>query len=224
MAEECSMDLEKLAEIAQISLEDKIAVRSTITYRKLFISLLKNKTNAEAAITLNISTNALEHILSRNLRKLFITKTKRNTWNNFLNFLLGFKNCARCNDLLPLKAFSKYSKAPDGYSYYCKKCKSVSKQNFTDNNPEYSKNHYLVNKAEYIANAIKYKTRRNLATPPWANLAIIKLIYDCAEGDHVDHIIPLQGELVCGLHVENNLQYLSLKENLSKSNKFITDW
>jgi hypothetical protein len=38
---------------------------------------------------------------------------------------------------------------------------------------------------------------------------------------HVDHIIPLQGELVSGLHIPSNLQIITEQENCSKHNKFV---
>jgi len=65
-------------------------------------------------------------------------------------------------------------------------------------------------------------------TPPWADLKRIRGIYEEAHratkltglGHHVDHIIPLQGELVSGLHVAENLRVLPGPENLSKGSKF----
>ena len=69
------------------------------------------------------------------------------------------------------------------------------------------------------------KARRRAAklkrTPRWADLEKIKQIYvACPKGMTVDHIVPLQGELVSGLHVENNLRYIAPRENSSKGNKF----
>jgi len=70
-----------------------------------------------------------------------------------------------------------------------------------------------------------YQSKRRLIMktqcPKWANLEKIKQIYlNCPIGYHVDHIIPLNNKNVCGLHVEYNLQYLTAKENIKKSNKF----
>lgn len=66
------------------------------------------------------------------------------------------------------------------------------------------------------------------ATPRWADKGAIRAIYiECqkrtaTEGTpyHVDHVIPLRHKLVCGLHVENNLQILSGSENIRKKNTF----
>ena len=58
-------------------------------------------------------------------------------------------------------------------------------------------------------------------TVPWSNLEEIANFYKaCPKGYQVDHIIPLQGENVSGLHVLNNLQYLTRSENASKGNKY----
>ncbi len=64
------------------------------------------------------------------------------------------------------------------------------------------------------------KARVKQATPKWADLkAMYEFYLNCPEGYHVDHIIPLNGKTVSGLHTIENLQYLSAIENLRKSNK-----
>lgn len=70
------------------------------------------------------------------------------------------------------------------------------------------------------------------ATPPWLTRkqkAEIRQLYQIAitmskttgERYVVDHIVPLQGEDVCGLHVPWNLRVTTQEENLKKSNKVL---
>tara|TARA_R110002153_G_scaffold269793_1_gene435691 strand:- start:102 stop:515 length:414 start_codon:yes stop_codon:yes gene_type:complete len=58
------------------------------------------------------------------------------------------------------------------------------------------------------------------ATPPWADLEAIKEFYDnTPPGKNVDHEYAIQGENFSGLHIVENLQYLTPKENSAKGNK-----
>jgi len=72
------------------------------------------------------------------------------------------------------------------------------------------------------ANVMKYRPAKECRVPSWANHEKIKAFYMEAErtGMTVDHIIPLRGQLVSGLHVENNLQLLPGSVNYSKGNSF----
>ena len=71
-----------------------------------------------------------------------------------------------------------------------------------------------------IVNSRRRKVR--LATPKWVDRETIKQIYLAAQkqGLTVDHIIPINHPDVCGLHVPNNMQLITLKENTMKSNRF----
>ena len=81
--------------------------------------------------------------------------------------------------------------------------------------------HYEKHKVRLNAEAAQFVHIRKIRTPPWANIEKIKEIYiNCPDGYEVDHVIPLQGRLVSGLHVETNLQYLTQFENRSKGNRF----
>lgn len=81
--------------------------------------------------------------------------------------------------------------------------------------------------AETLANCRRYQTRKKHAMPPWVDHEAIKTIYrearEMSKRDgiiyHVDHIVPLRGKNVCGLHVPWNLQILPKEENMRKGNK-----
>lgn len=84
------------------------------------------------------------------------------------------------------------------------------------------------------AKGARYRARKATGQPvclPAIELAKIKSIYKSCKSisdksgvkHHVDHIIPLAGKDVCGLHVPWNLQVIPARDNLMKSNKLIED-
>ena len=87
--------------------------------------------------------------------------------------------------------------------------------------------YYQANKGAAIARARKYQMLRKRAMPAWANDFFIKEAYvlaklrEVATGLkwHVDHIVPLTSNKVCGLHCEQNLQVITMAENMAKGNR-----
>lgn len=75
------------------------------------------------------------------------------------------------------------------------------------------------------AKTAKYRANKLKATPIWITdeqLEEIQEIYrNCPKGCHVDHIVPLQGKEVKGLHIPWNLQYLPARINQKKGNRLI---
>ena len=66
----------------------------------------------------------------------------------------------------------------------------------------------------------KRRAAQRNAIPRWADMEKInEFISGCPSGFDIDHIIPLAGDNVCGLHVLENLQVLPKKENNSKYNR-----
>jgi len=88
-----------------------------------------------------------------------------------------------------------------------------------------------LNKHKRLATVLKYKYNKMKATARWDSelteliteeAAHLAKLREKVTGFkwHIDHIIPLQGKNVCGLHVWNNLQVLPAKVNQQKGNKY----
>jgi hypothetical protein len=77
----------------------------------------------------------------------------------------------------------------------------------------------------------KRRAAKRGATPTWANSFFISEAYRLARlrsrlmgyGWEVDHIVPLRHQLVCGLHIETNLQVIPAFANSSKGNRHWPD-
>ena len=80
------------------------------------------------------------------------------------------------------------------------------------------------------------RVRRRLAalqkaSPAWANVEEMRLVYQFAVAlsqatgvaYEVDHIVPVRGKTVCGMHAESNLQVLRAELNRAKSNRWWPD-
>lgn len=87
------------------------------------------------------------------------------------------------------------------------------------------------NKDKCNAHGAKRRAQKFNATPPWTDLNVIQTFYTEAHcltkatgiTHHVDHIVPLISDRVCGLHVPYNLRVIPALENLSKSNSWWPD-
>ena len=85
------------------------------------------------------------------------------------------------------------------------------------------------NRALWSSYSASRQARVELATPSWVDRDAILDIYikasqakrDTGIPYTVDHIVPLKGKTVCGLHVPWNLQIMLHADNASKSNKLL---
>ncbi len=151
--------------------------------------------------------------------------------------------CCECKRLKELS--NKQDRALRSKEYYYK-----NRQSAIEKNKEYAQSNKLVvaerqriwrlknrqriqeyrqrNSGLYAFHAACRRKIVKRQTPTWANVVAIREYYELAarmtrdtgKKYHVDHIVPLKGKNVCGLHCEWNLQVIPASENIQKSNSF----
>jgi hypothetical protein len=120
-----------------------------------------------------------------------------------------------------------------------KERKALMDKNYYEQNKEkvqkylsqYKKTYRKANAGKLNSQEAKRRASKAQRTPVWLNefdwlkiqcLYQLAAMYSKESGQpwHVDHIIPLQGNLASGLHVPSNLQVIPGSVNMSKRNKF----
>ena len=145
--------------------------------------------------------------------------------------------CRKCNADKPASEY--YTRANGTPERTCKACRrsrmyanpnrNANQKRYADANREYYREnvraHMKANPAYY--NARNAQRRASLVSATFGDPQAIDYVYHAAQviadvyggRPHVDHIVPLQGENVCGLHASWNLQLLSASQNASKGNQ-----
>lgn len=166
---------------------------------------------------------------NRMMRKCFAIKLNggKETWFYHFLSIIEHKYCSGCTTIKHLLDFSKdKSNSSLGVSSICKVCRNATQKGQYQKYYDSHQKSYAIHYAEIKARQQLYKGERSLRVPSWYDkqkTAIETFYNKCPEGWHVDHIIPLKGNLVSGLHVLENLQYLSAEDNLQKGNKFTVE-
>lgn len=119
-----------------------------------------------------------------------------------------------------------------------KEQKKIYDHQWIIDHPNYSselhKKWYLENRLEKLAKNKKWdiehpevrklinlrkQKKRRLRIPKFGQEGIVEFYKNCPSDMVVDHVIPLCGKLVSGLHVRWNLQYLTPEINRKKGNR-----
>lgn len=156
------------------------------------------------------------------------------------------KTCLICQSAKPLDTFSPSPNGRGGLHPWCKACvRGYNKARYATGKAPSS---YVRKSAAFIADcappskdktAVKdssvgfrtaerawYRLQKKNRVPPWVKLEDVLPFYEAAARARyfvVDHIVPLHGKHVCGLHVPWNLQLLTPAENSKKGARPATE-
>ncbi len=163
------------------------------------------------------------------------------------------KICTDCNELKDYENFSPLKRGRGGVAAKCKPCTAKRTKAWVEANPdknaariaEWRKNNKDKIREQVRAwrdsrpgaaasHTAKRKSAKLQRTPPWLSkeqraeiekyyAEAMRLTQILGEQYEVDHIVPLRGKKVSGLHVPWNLQVIKGSENARKHNKFTVD-
>lgn len=153
------------------------------------------------------------------------------------------KICGKCGETKPLTEFHTNGKRP---MYQCRACRKqydaarwaqaprlrstiamLSRFFDKERHTRYARKS---SKKGGTARSAMHHARKMKAIPMWLTVGKVMEVYAEAakrraagELCHVDHIVPLKSNLVCGLHNEFNLRIIPSSENQRKSNRHWPD-
>lgn len=131
---------------------------------------------------------------------------------------------ARSKDVLREQARKRYATDPSKYLQKAAEWRAANPEKMAKCVARWAQAHKPLLKARTSARS----RRTRQATPLWVNKKELQAVYQQAIQRslstgvkyHVDHIVPLKSDCVCGLHVPWNLQLLTAADNCRKKNTF----
>ena len=204
-----------------------ITKKYSLSIKTYITSIISTYSAEDARKLLGVSEDTIRRFTTKYLRDKFPEWKPGASWYIILLNYIGYKRCNSCNLVYfsDQNMFGANITRAYGLSGTCRVCDAERGKVHRDYNRdyyrEYAKQYYKNNKEYFIYyNSIR-RAREVQALPDWVDTSELLNIYLARpKGTHVDHIIPLVNRWVCGLHVPNNLQYLSAEDNRRKYNKF----
>ena len=133
--------------------------------------------------------------------------------------ILSVKQCTKCQQTRNHNEFNKDKYQKDGLKIYCKACDRAYSANWSKNNRAKANAKRTRRRVAKLNRMLKWgKLHLKPEIDIWYKRAQLATIF-MEELYEVDHIEPLQGKNVSGLHVPWNLTLLTKKENASKGNR-----